>query len=208
MEVHIRKIGAKERKQMGILELFLIGTGLSMDAFAASVCKGLSTSRTGFREAAVTGLYFGGFQAGMPLLGYLLGTGFKEAITSIDHWIAFILLSLIGANMIKESREKEEGCSCEDGEKQDAFGPRAMLPLAVGTSIDALAVGVSFAFLNVNIIPAVCLIGLTTFTFSAAGVGAGSRLGLKFKSYAELLGGVILILIGLKILLEHLGFLG
>ena len=193
---------------MGISELFLIGAGLSMDAFAASVCKGLSASRISLKETLITGPYFGGFQAGMPLLGYLLGTGFKDAITSIDHWIAFILLFLIGANMIKESREKEDECGCDDGKKTELFGPKAMLPLAVGTSIDALAVGVSFAFLSVNIITAVCLIGVTTFTFSAVGVGAGSKLGLRFKSYAELLGGVILIFMGAKILLEHLGFLG
>ncbi|MGI6080580.1 MAG: manganese efflux pump MntP family protein [Candidatus Avilachnospira sp.] len=192
---------------MGIAEIFMIGAGLSMDAFAASVCKGLSAERINPKNAVITGLYFGGFQAGMPLLGYFLGTGFKDAIMSIDHWIAFILLLLIGLNMIKESREKED-CGCDKGEETELFSPKELLPLAVGTSIDALAVGVSFAFLNVNIITAVCLIGVTTFVFSALGVGAGSRLGMRFKSWAEFAGGLILILMGTKILLEHLGFLG
>ena len=183
---------------MGIAEIFMIGAGLSMDAFAASVCKGLSAERINPKNAVITGLYFGGFQAGMPLLGYFLGTGFKDAIMSIDHWIAFILLLLIGLNMIKESREKED-CGCDKGEETELFSPKELLPLAVG---------VSFAFLNVNIITAVCLIGVTTFVFSALGVGAGSRLGMRFKSWAEFAGGLILILMGTKILLEHLGFLG
>ena len=191
---------------MAVAEIFMIGVGLSMDAFAASVCKGLAVGRPSFKNMLTAGLWFGGFQGLMPLLGYILGTGFKDIISSIDHWVAFVLLAFIGLNMIKESREKDE---CEDGCEgcEGAFGPKAMLPLAVGTSIDALAVGVSFAFLNVNIIPAVCLIGLTTLILSAVGIGAGSKLGMRFKSYAELAGGAVLILIGTKMLLEHLGFL-
>lgn len=186
---------------MGILELITIALGLSMDACAVSVCKGLSVERLSVRNMLVTGLYFGGFQALMPLLGYLLGSSFESFITSFDHWIAFVLLALIGANMIRESR----GCT----EKLDSsFGVRAMLPLAVATSIDALAVGVTFAFLSVDITLAVCLIGGVTFVLSVAGLNLGRVFGARFRSAAELAGGVILILIGLKILLEHLGVLG
>lgn len=186
---------------MSLWELFIIAVGLSMDAFAVSICKGLATRRAGAGPMLVTGLYFGGFQALMPLLGYLLGSRFRELITRFDHWIAFILLAVIGVNMIREafgSAEKLDG----------NFGPRAMLPLAVATSIDALAVGVTFAFLQVQIGAAVSLIGLITFLFSAAGVRIGSLFGERFRARAEVFGGVVLILMGTKILLEHLGILG
>lgn len=187
---------------MGLAELFIIAVGLSMDAFAVSVCKGLSVPKMKINHALICGAYFGGFQALMPALGYLLGSQFEAMITKIDHWIAFILLVLIGGNMIKESLEKEE-------EKIDSsFGFSAMLPLAVATSIDALAVGVTFAFLRVNIFWAVAFIGIVTFLLSAVGVWAGHVFGLKYKSKAELSGGLILVLMGVKILLEHLGILG
>lgn len=185
---------------MSLGELFLIAVGLSMDAFAVSICKGLATGKAKLSQMGVTGLYFGGFQAGMPLIGYLLGKNFESLIVQWDHWIAFVLLGLIGANMIRES------CSCGDDDDVDAdFSPKAMLPMAVATSIDALAVGVTFAFLRVNIVPAVSFIGATTFLLSALGVKIGSIVGAKFKTVSERLGGVILILMGLKILLEHLG---
>lgn len=187
---------------MGWIELFLIAVGLSMDAFAVSVCKGLAMRRCTPGRAGIVGLYFGGFQALMPLLGYFLGVQFRSVITSVDHWIAFILLAVIGGNMIREA------CGDEECETADAsLDVRNMLALAVATSIDALAVGVTFAFLQVNIVPAVCFIGVITFTLSAAGVKIGNIFGTRFKSKAELLGGVILILIGAKILLEHLGIL-
>ena len=187
---------------MDILELLLIAVGLSMDAFAVSICKGLSVQRLKPRHYLLTGAWFGGFQALMPLLGWLLGVRFQGMIVSIDHWIAFILLGMIGFNMVRESRGGEAE------ELDSSFRPGAMLPLAVATSIDALAVGVTFAFLGVRILPAVGLIGLTTFLFSAAGVKAGSIFGSRYKSWAELAGGVVLILMGTKILLEHLGILG
>lgn len=185
---------------MSLLELFVIAVGLSMDACAVSVCKGLSVGRARPGHCLTAGLYFGGFQMMMPLVGYLLGVRFQSIIVSIDHWIAFVLLGIIGVNMIRESREEEE---CVDA----SFGPRAMLPLAVATSIDALAVGVTFAFLQVQIVPAVSFIGITTFTLSALGVWVGAKFGGKFGSKAELAGGVILVLMGTKILLEHLGIL-
>lgn len=188
---------------MGLIELFLIAVGLSMDAFAVSVCKGLAMKRCTWKKGVLVGLYFGGFQALMPLLGYVLGVQFKEVITSIDHWIAFILLGLIGANMVREALGGSE--ECEEGD--DALDVRTMLGLAVATSIDALAVGVTFAFLQVDIVPAVSFIGGITFTLSVAGVKIGNIFGTKYKSKAELAGGVILILMGLKILLEHLGIL-
>ena len=184
---------------MRLYELIATAIALSMDAFAVAICKGLSVDKIKPRHAIITGLYFGGFQALMPLIGYYLGVSFKSLIESFDHWIAFVLLALLGINMIREalSGEEEEVC--------DSFSPRSMLPMAVATSIDALAVGVTFAFLEVNILPAVSLIGITTFALSAVGVVIGKMVGGKFKSKAEILGGVILILIGLKILLEHLG---
>ncbi len=186
---------------MGFIELFILAVGLSMDAFAVSICKGLSVQRLRPRHALICGAYFGGFQALMPLIGWLLGRQFEELIKSIDHWIAFGLLVLIGANMIRESFGKEE-------ELNDSFSFKTMLPLAIATSIDALAVGVTFAFLEVQIVPAISLIGVTTFAISAAGVKIGNVFGAKYKSKAELAGGIILILLGIKILIEHLFFNG
>ena len=186
---------------MGLGELFVIAVGLAMDACAVSVCKGLAVGKARPGHCVTAGLYFGGFQMMMPLIGYFLGIRFQDLIVSIDHWIAFVLLGFIGFNMIRESREEEEALDA-------SFGFQAMLPLAVATSIDALAVGVTFAFLNVPIIPAVSFIGLTTFVMSAVGVGVGAKLGGQFGKKAEFAGGVILILMGTKILLEHLGILG
>ena len=190
---------------MGSVELFLLAAGLAMDAFAVSICKGLSVRRASVGRMAVTGLWFGGFQALMPVAGYLLGAAFETYITAFDHWIAFVLLALIGANMIRESFADEECCQGE--EEQDAFSPKAMFPLAVATSIDALAVGVTFAFLQVDLPLAVGAIGVVTFLLSAAGVKIGNLFGARFKAKAEIAGGVVLVLLGLKILLEHLGFL-
>ena len=187
---------------MGLIELFLIAVGLSMDAFAVSVCKGLAMPKCTFKKAAIVGLWFGGFQALMPAIGYVLGAQFQETIASIDHWIAFVLLALIGGNMIHEALDNDE-------EEADAsLDVKTMFLLAVATSIDALAVGITFAFLKVNIIPAVCFIGIVTFIISFAGVKIGNVFGVRYKNKAEIVGGVILILLGLKILLEHLGFLG
>ena len=186
---------------MGLIELFLIAVGLSMDAFAVSVCKGLAMPKCTFKKAAIVGLWFGGFQALMPAIGYILGAQFQEAIASIDHWIAFVLLALIGGNMIHEALDNDE-------EEVDAsLDVKTMFLLAVATSIDALAIGITFAFLKVNIIPAVCFIGIVTFIISFAGVKIGNVFGARYKNKAEIVGGVILILLGLKILLEHLGFL-
>lgn len=184
---------------MGLWELFILAVGLAMDAFSVAVCKGLSVCQVKKKHVLMTGLYFGAFQALMPAAGYLLGTGFQAQIQKIDHWIAFILLSLIGVNMIRESRSEAE---CLDG----CFGPKAMLPLAVATSIDALAVGVTFAFLKVQIVPAVSFIGIVTFVISCAGVLIGNRFGAKYKSKAELAGGLVLVCMGVKILVEHLFF--
>ena len=187
---------------MGLIELFLIVVGLSMDAFAVSVCKGLAMPKCTFKKAAIVGLWFGGFQALMPAIGYVLGAQFQETIASIDHWIAFVLLALIGGNMIHEALDNDE-------EEADAsLDVKTMFLLAVATSIDALAIGITFAFLKVNIIPAVCFIGIVTFIISFAGVKIGNVFGARYKNKAEIVGGVILILLGLKILLEHLGFLG
>ena len=187
---------------MGLIELFLIAVGLSMDAFAVSVCKGLAMPKCTFKKAAIVGLWFGGFQALMPAIGYILGAQFQEAIASIDHWIAFVLLALIGGNMIHEALDNDE-------EEADAsLNVKTMFLLAVATSIDALAIGITFAFLKVNIIPAVCFIGIVTFIISFAGVKIGNVFGARYKNKAAIVGGIILILLGLKILLEHLGFLG
>ena len=187
---------------MGLIELFLIAVGMSMDAFAVSVCKGLAMPKCTFKKAAIVGLWFGGFQALMPAIGYVLGAQFQETIASIDHWIAFVLLALIGGNMIHEALDNDE-------EEADAsLDVKTMFLLAVATSIDALAIGITFAFLKVNIIPAVCFIGIVTFIISFAGVKIGNVFGARYKNKAEIVGGVILILLGLKILLEHLGFLG
>ena len=227
---------------MGLLELFILAIGLSMDAFAVSICKGLALPKINLKSAGIVGLWFGAFQALMPLMGYLLGVNFRSYIVSIDHWIAFVLLALIGANMIKEAlsdddeeeeaeirnlkRGPEEGtigvCSLDscsisptgqvalsraDNGIKEILGFKTMFLLAVATSIDALAMGVTFAFLNVNIIPAISFIGVVTFTCSAIGVKIGNVFGLKYKSKAEIAGGVILILLGCKILIEHLGIL-
>lgn len=188
---------------MGFLELFLIAVGLSMDAFAVAICKGLSVRKLKLSHMLITGAYFGVFQAIMPLIGYYLGQTFESYITSFDHWIAFVLLSLIGANMIRESFSKEED------EHNASFSFKTMLPLAVATSIDALAVGVTFGLMQgVNIFSAVGLIGVTTLVLSFVGVKIGNVFGSKYKSKAELAGGIILILMGIKILLEHLGVFG
>ena len=184
---------------MRFFELFSLAVGLSMDAFAVSICKGLSASKVRPKHMLICGLYFGGFQMLMPLIGYLLGVNFRSMIASVDHWIAFVLLSLIGANMLRESFSKDK-----DENVDASFGVKTMLLMAVATSIDALAVGVTFAFLEVNIVPAVSFIGITTFIFSAAGVLIGNIFGAKWKNKAEFAGGAILILIGLKILIEHL----
>lgn len=187
---------------MSLWELFVIAIGLSMDAFAVSICKGLSVGRIKMKHVIIVGLYFGGFQALMPAVGYFLGRQFQSLITSIDHWIAFVLLVLIGLNMIRESRGKEE-------EKLNAsFNFLTMLPLAVATSIDALAVGVTFAFLKVEIAAAVSFIGITTFILSAIGLKIGNVFGTKYKAKAEFFGGAVLILMGIKILLDHLGIIG
>lgn len=187
---------------MSFMELVLIAVGLSMDAFAVAICKGLSVQKLGWKHYLTVGVWFGGFQALMPTLGYLLGTTFERYITSVDHWVAFVLLCLIGGGMLKEGLAKEE----EEKEEREGFDFKSMLLLAVATSIDALAVGITFALLpDVNIFSAVGLIGTITFCLSAVGLKVGNIFGLKYKSKAEVVGGVILILIGVKILLEHLG---
>ncbi len=186
---------------MSIIELVLIAIGLSMDAFAVSICKGLSLGKIKFKHMVIAGLWFGGFQGLMPAIGYFVGSMFADKIVAIDHWIAFILLLIIGGSMIKESFEEEE---CVD----DSMKAKDMLLLAIATSIDALAVGVSLAFMKVSILKSVLCIGIITFVFSAIGVKIGSIFGTRYKSKAELAGGIVLVLIGVKILLEHLGILG
>ena len=185
---------------MSLLELFILAVGLSMDAFAVSVCKGLALGKIKIRHMVIVGAWFGGFQALMPLIGWFLGSRFEQYIRAFDHWVAFVLLAAIGANMLREALGKEE-----DNEADASLGFKTMLLMAVATSIDALAVGVTFAFLQVRILPAVLFIGVTTFLLSALGVKAGSLFGSKYKKRAEIAGGVILILLGIKILLEHLG---
>lgn len=185
---------------MSLFELLIIAVGVSMDAFAIAICKGLSVQNAQPKHLIITGLWFGGAQAIMPLLGFVLGSQFSGFITRIDHWLTFILLGLIGINMILESRKDIKDLNT-------SFAPKVMLPLAIADSIDALAVGVSFAFLRVDILPAVMLIGLSTFLFSAVGVKIGNVFGSRYKSRAEVVGGVILILMGTFILLEHLGIL-
>ncbi len=186
---------------MSLVELFLLAVGLSMDAFAVSICKGLSMKKMDVKKMVIVGIYFGGFQALMPALGYLLGVSFRDMISAIDHWIAFILLSLIGIGMIREA------CSDEEDKVDDSVTVKVMVPLAVATSIDALAAGVTFAFLNVSILWAVSFIGVITFTFSMIGVKVGNVFGTRYQKKAEISGGIILILLGTKILLEHLGLL-
>lgn len=186
---------------MSILDLFILAVGLSMDAFAVSVCKGLSLGKIKPKHMCIAGAWFGGFQALMPLIGYFLGSFFAEMIEKYDHWVAFVLLAIIGENMIKESFDKDE-------KVDSSMDVKSMLLLAIATSIDALAVGVTFAFLQVQIVPAVSFIGVITFIFSAVGVKIGSLFGTKYKSKAELFGGIVLVLIGIKILLEGIGVLG
>ena len=186
---------------MSILSLFLLAVGLSMDAFAVAVCKGLATKKLDIRKMLLAGAWFGGFQALMPTIGYFLGYAFEKYIVVIDHWIAFVLLGLIGINMIRESRSKEEEDVC------DSFSFKTMLVMAIATSIDALAVGIPFSSMGVNIVTAAAFIGATTFVLSAIGVWVGNIFGAKYKSVAELAGGVILVLLGTQILLEHLGIL-
>lgn len=186
---------------MEIFELILLSIGLGMDAFAVSVCKGISMKKMNWKKASLIGLYFGGFQAVMPILGYFFGTSFESFITNIDHWIAFILLVIIGAKMIQEAFQKDKDEYNED------ISVKTMLILSIATSIDALAVGITFAFLKVDLVLAVSLIGIITFILSVLGTKIGNRFGDKYKSKAELIGGIILILIGLKILLEHLGII-
>ena len=193
---------------MQLWELFLIAVGLSMDAFAVSICKGLSVQKIKPPHTIITGAWFGGFQALMPLIGYLLGTAFAHIVESVDHWIAFVLLGIIGANMIREALSKDDDeteCEC-CAKSGSSFGVKSMFPMAVATSIDALAVGVSFAFLKVQIVPAISFIGIITFTLSAIGVVVGNVFGSRFKSKAELTGGIVLIAMGAKILIEHLFF--
>ena len=188
---------------MGFLELFLLAVGLSMDAFAVSVCKGLAMQKATFRNAAICGVWFGGFQALMPFIGYLLGAGFEKYINAVAPWIAFVLLALIGGNMVREALSpEEEETACAVDQKLDY---KQLLLMAIATSIDALAVGVTFAFLEVSILPAISIIGCTTFVLSVVGVAVGNFFGARYKRRAELSGGIILILLGAKILLEHLG---
>lgn len=200
---------------MTLTELFIIAVGLSMDAFAVSICKGLSLKKLRIKDAIIVGLYFGIFQGGMPLLGYFLGVQFQDKITSFDHWIAFILLGIIGFNMIKESREKDSDSDLAAKEvsvekikttevEENPLRFKEMIVLAIATSIDALAIGVTLAFLKVDIVPAVSFIWIITFVLSMVGVKIGNIFGAKYKSKAEFAGGIILIAMGLKILLEHL----
>lgn len=186
---------------MDLLTLLTLAVGLAMDAFAVSICKGLAMREKVLKKGIIVGLWFGGFQALMPTIGFFLGTQFKDQITSIDHWIAFVLLGLIGINMVKEALSNDEEHA------DDSIAVKEMFMLAVATSIDALAVGITFAFLNVHIVSAASMIGVCTFLVSFAGVKIGNIFGTKYKSKAELAGGIILILLGFKILFEHLHIL-
>ena len=202
----LKKKGKGDFVMALVIELFLLGVGLSMDAFAVSVCKGLGMRKLNKKQALIIGLYFGGFQALMPFVGWLLGSQFQKYITSIDHWIAFILLGFIGGKMMIEAvREwnEEEVVDVMDAPTDH----KNMLVLAVATSIDALAVGITFAFLGTPIVEAITIIGITTMVISIAGVVVGNFFGSRYKSKAEFIGGLILVLLGLKILLEHLGIL-
>lgn len=192
---------------MTFIELFLIGVGLSMDAFAAAICQGLSMTRIKWGHALTVGLYFGGFQALMPFIGWMLGSQFADRIQQYDHWIAFILLVLIGGNMIREalSGDEEDAAQAETDLRLDH---KKLFLMAIATSIDALAIGVTFAFLETAILPAIGIIGTTTFFISVAGVAVGCWFGARYKKRAEITGGVILVLLGVKILLEHLGVIG
>lgn len=195
---------------MSLLELFITAVGLSMDAFAVAISKGLAMKKVTLKKAAIVGMYFGIFQAGMPLIGYSLGVQFHGIITSVDHWIAFALLGFIGVNMIRESRKNSSEIGIDSLAEESSDDPlefKGMVILAVATSIDALAVGVTFAFLKVDIVPAVLFIGIVTFILSMAGVRIGNIFGTRYKSKAVLTGGLILILMGIKILLNHLGII-
>lgn len=184
---------------MRILEIILVGIGLAMDAFAVSICKGLSMKKMNWKNAIIIALYFGFFQALMPVIGYFLGTTFSNFVEAVDHWIAFALLLLIGANMIRESFDNEEE------KRNDKVDIKTMLVLAIATSIDALAIGITFSFLKTNVPIAVSFIGIITFIISLLGVKIGNKFGDKFQNKAEMIGGIVLIFIGIKILLEHLG---
>lgn len=197
----ILKIYDMEDVFMDFVTLLTLAVGLAMDAFAVSICKGLAMREKVLKKGIIVGLWFGGFQALMPTIGFFLGTQFKDQITSIDHWIAFVLLGLIGINMVKEALSNEEE------QADDSIAVKEMFMLAVATSIDALAVGITFAFLNVHIVSAALIIGVCTFLISFAGVKIGNIFGTKYKSKAELAGGIILILLGFKILFEHLHIL-
>lgn len=194
---------------MGFVELFLLGVGLSMDAFAVAVCKGLGMHRVNYKHAVIIALFFGGFQALMPLVGWALGTQFESFVTPVDHWIAFVLLAFIGGKMLwdafHEEKDDENGCGCDKTDGR--LDLRELTLLAVATSIDALAVGITFAFLQVDIVPAIVTIGITTFVLSLVGVIVGNQFGPRFERPATIAGGVVLILLGVKTLLEHLGIL-
>ncbi len=192
---------------MGIVELFMIGVGLSMDAFAVAICKGLGMSRINWRHTAVIALFFGGFQALMPLVGWALGTQFADLITPVDHWIAFALLAIIGGKMLYEALRGDDDEAADASAEGERLDVKELVMLAVATSIDALAVGITFAFLGVNIVEACVLIGVTTFVLSFIGVAVGNQFGARFEKPATIVGGIVLILIGAKILLEHLGIL-
>lgn len=192
---------------MGITEILFLAVGLSMDAFAVSICKGLAMKKATLKEGAICGTWFGGFQALMPLIGFFLGTLFAKAIEAIDHWVAFLLLAFIGISMLREAFSKGEDCDCGCGQADLSF--KTMFVMAVATSIDALAVGISLAMAgNVNIFLAVALIGIITFAMSCLGVKIGNLFGSRFEKKAQAAGGIILLLLGTKILLEHLGVLG
>lgn len=193
---------------MSLFELFVLAVGLPMDAFAVSVCKGLSMRKITLKNAGIVGIYFGGFQAGMPLIGYFLGLQFKNYIMSVDHWIAFILLGFLGIKMIQEAMSKDDDEDNKIEDENEMLSFKNMSILAVATSIDALAVGITLAFLQVDIVPAVSFIGIITFVLSMVGVKIGNVFGVKYKSKAELVGGIILIFMGVKILLEHIGIIG
>lgn len=196
----------KRDEDMGFVETFLIGVGLSMDAFAVAVCKGLGMKKINWRHTLIIALFFGGFQALMPLLGWALGTQFASYITPIDHWIAFGLLAFIGGKMLIDAFKGEGGCdeACGCGEDEPRLDIKELVMLAVATSIDALAVGITFAFFGVNIWLAILIIGVTTFVLSFAGVAIGNQFGSRFEKPATIAGGVALTLIGVKILVEHL----
>ena len=198
MTVQLMSVDCEELK-MGITELFVLAIGLSMDAFAVSICKGLSLGKISWKHMCIAGAWFGGFQALMPLAGYFFGSFFTDMVTKYAHWIAFVLLAFIGVNMVRESKSEEK--------VDNSMTVKSMLLLAIATSIDALAVGITFAFLNYPIVECITIIGLTTFVLSIVGVVVGNMFGSRYQKKAEIAGGIILILIGLKILFEHLGIL-